>query len=161
MALKIDRANINQVPLLVDIFNQALGYKLVHKDLCWGSEPYTHKEVKGFIESSLTYTCSISEELVGAFILQWEDKLWGKKDYGGYIHKLAIKDGWHGRGLGEEIINWALAEVTRNGRKFLRLDCDLKNTKLCTYYEKLGFKLVGTKDLTGYSAALYELTVKA
>jgi hypothetical protein len=44
------------------------------------------------------------------------------------------------------------------------LDCEAKNTDLCSYYEKLGFVQVGTKPVSEYGnyvAALYERLVGA
>jgi hypothetical protein len=44
-------------------------------------------------------------------------------------------------------------------RRFLRLDCDVRNAKLCTYYESLGFVRVGIKQVPedgDYIASLHD-----
>jgi cyclophilin family peptidyl-prolyl cis-trans isomerase len=54
--------------------------------------------------------------------------------------------------------------VLDEGRSLLRLDCDSRNTKLCAYYEGLGFHRVMTKrmpQLGDYVASLYEKAVSA
>jgi 8-oxo-dGTP diphosphatase len=50
--------------------------------------------------------------------------------------------------------------VQEKGKSYLRLDCSYENRALCEYYEKQGFKEVGRTNIGGYSAALYEKSVK-
>jgi ribosomal protein S18 acetylase RimI-like enzyme len=107
------------------------------------------------------YIVKISTEAVGTFSITWEDThTWGKQESdAGYIHRLAVRHGFHGKGLGEAIINWAAAETKKQGRTLLRLDCPLDNKKLRAYYEKQGFIQVGTSktdQVDGYTPALYE-----
>jgi RimJ/RimL family protein N-acetyltransferase len=64
--------------------------------------------------------------------------------------------------LGKVIVDWAEAQTALFGYSVLRLDCEAKNTKLCQFYEKIGFKLVGTREVPEYGdyvAALYERPV--
>ena len=78
------------------------------------------------------------------------------------MHKLAIIDGYHGQGIGEQVIDWALVQTKKRGRTILRLDCENSNTNLCEYYIKLGFTKIGTKLSplnTDYNAALFEKSI--
>lgn len=89
----------------------------------------------------------------------WHDEKWGDSEMkAAYIHRLAVKDGFHNQGMGEQIINLAAEAAAAKGKTFLRLDCSNDNTSLCNYYEGLGFTRVSTKiTMAGdYSAALYE-----
>jgi RimJ/RimL family protein N-acetyltransferase len=62
-----------------------------------------------------------------------------------------------GKGVGARLLDWAQRRAEENGRPHLRLDCSIENPKLCAYYERLGFSLVGCFDgQSGYRAALYE-----
>jgi GNAT superfamily N-acetyltransferase len=93
--------------------------------------------------------------------LSWHDeKFWGPQEpNAGYVHGLSVRDRFHGLGLGRFAINWCANQLLIQGREYLRLDCDIKNAKLCVYYESLGFKRVGTKPmpkLGDYVASLYE-----
>lgn len=128
--------------------------------MSWGEGEYTDDEVKDMIDSGNAYVATLGKELIGVFLLQWEDdNIWDNPEpNAGYIHRLVIKEGFHGKNLGAQLINWAANEALKNGKHFLRLDCTTANKKLCAYYENQGFKLVATKDILDYkyTAALYQ-----
>lgn len=160
MQLNIRKAKYEDVDALTAIYTQATNYKVSLGDMSWGKEAYTNEEIKGMIASGCMHAAFIDGELVGALLLQWDDDIvWDSpKPNAGYIHQLAIKDGFHGQDLGVQLIDWATEETRRNGRQFIRLDCIDKNEKLCVYYEKQGFTQVGIKSIpsNNYTAALYE-----
>ncbi|MBQ0741131.1 GNAT family N-acetyltransferase, partial [Aquimarina celericrescens] len=52
-----------------------------------------------------------------------------------------------GQDLGKKILQQIAQHVQTEDCKYLRLDADSKNPKLCSYYEKQGFQKVGTKEL--------------
>lgn len=108
----------------------------------------------------------MGDVVVGTVSLQWEDiRTWGSDAVeAGYMHKLAIKNGLRGLGVGERVIEWVKRTVTDSGRDTLRLDCEDANSKLCSYYEKLGFIKAGTKSILegdGYVAALCEMRLSS
>ncbi len=104
------------------------------------------------------YLARLGEEVVGTVTLQWEDQpFWGNTPPdAGYIHKLAIKRAFAGRGLGLEILEWAEAQARRAGKRFLRLDCIADNPRIREYYERVGFIHRGDLDHSGWKASLYE-----
>lgn len=163
--LNIRKVKTFDAPVVAAILTDAVRRKLYHGDTAWGSGEFTIEEMQRLIEKSPTYLAYQNGDAVGTVALQWEDtRVWGDQPpVAGYIHRLAIKEGCEGQGMGEKIISWAGNEVSLQGRRLLRLDCDEKNEKLCAYYERLGFKKVGIKDLSedGYIAALYELATKS
>jgi GNAT superfamily N-acetyltransferase len=78
------------------------------------------------------------------------------------MHRLAVKDGYHGQGLGSQIIDWAKSQVAAQGRQLLRLDCEAANKELCDYYVDLGFTQIGARHIPEYGdyvAALFEQSV--
>jgi GNAT superfamily N-acetyltransferase len=161
MRIKVTRAAEADIPELVSILTQGVTYKLRHDDHSWGSGVFTEHEVMTQLAKGDTYAARIGNEIVATFELAWEDeRMWGPQPPdAGYIHRLAVKDGWHGHDLGGQIIEWSAREIKRRGRQFLRLDSDERNTKLCAYYERNGFKQVGQKlipDQKDYLANLYE-----
>jgi GNAT superfamily N-acetyltransferase len=103
----------------------------------------------------------IDGEPAGTFVLQWADPLWWGEQPpdAGYIHKLAIRPAFAGRGVGLEMLRWAEAKTKSLGKKFLRLNCMAEDRKIRDYYEKAGFThlrdVPGTKAL----ASLYEKTL--
>ena len=165
MGLKVTAAKREDIPELVTILTKATEFKLAHDDKAWGSQPYTEKEVGLSLEAGTTYTARRDGEIVGTVMLLWEDEgMWSKQPPdAGYIHRLAIKEGLHGQGLGSQIMDWAAKEVAKKGRKYLRLDCPSTNIELCAYYETNGFTRVATKPnpmYPNYTAAYFERTAK-
>ena len=55
---------------------------------------------------------------------------------------------------------WMVAETTRRGREYLRLDCLADNPGICRYYEQAGFITVGeTLHADGTRLRLCEMRV--
>lgn len=98
---------------------------------------------------------------IGMVRILREDLLyWGKqKDKAIYVHSLIVKEAYNGRGIGQRILEEIGQKAIKENCKFLRLDSDSKNPKLCRYYENLGFKKVGVKDLPLSTYNLYEKEV--
>jgi len=73
--------------------------------------------------------------------LQWRDEeTWGPMpDDAGYVHGLAVRRLYGGRGLGRALLAWAEDRARAAGRAYLRLDCMAKNAALRAYYEGAGF----------------------
>ncbi len=94
----------------------------------------------------------------GTFILQWSDPFWwgDRPPDAGYVHKLAIRPAYKGRGLGIEMLRWAEAKARSEGKKFLRLNCIAEDRGIRDYYEKAGFRHL--EDVPGPKAlaSLYE-----
>lgn len=73
-----------------------------------------------------------------------------------YIHKLAVKREFAGKGISKELINFAKKLSLKNGINSLRLDCNLQRNKLRKLYENEGFIYVGSKNSeNNYTMALY------
>ncbi len=162
MRLKITKTVESDIPALVEILTEAVQYKNQYGDKSWGDEPYTKKELDGMIKKGGLYTVKESDEIIATFTLRWEDKsVWGEQpEDAGYLHRLAVKNNWHGRGIGLEMTEWAAKLVSKESKGYLRLDCDAANSGLCAYYEKQGFKQAGSVNLyPNQTTALYEKKV--
>lgn len=166
--LSFQPASEADIPVITDVLTDATQYKLKHADSSWGTEGWFQHEIQERMDDgNLFYLVKLNDEVVGTASLSWQDERnWGKQpDNAGYLHQLAVKDGYHGQNLGSQIIDRLGAEVLSNGRQFLRLDCNAQNAELCAYYEKLGFEQVGTNtrpdnELGTYQSALYERPVQ-
>ena len=90
-------------------------------------------------------------------ILEEDLMYWGQNDdKSKYVHSLVVIEEFAGKGMGEMILLKIENEARKNGYKYLRLDSDSKNPKLCNYYEKQGFNKVGTKVLPISTYNLYQ-----
>ena len=76
-----------------------------------------------------------------------------------YLHKLGVLPEFQGRGLGLRMLEAAVQETQRRGRRFLRLDTVQGRPRLRAVYEGFGFRCCGERDVDGYELALYELRV--
>ena len=87
------------------------------------------------------YLALLADQAVGTFALQWSDQeTWGRvPDDAGYVHGLAVRRDFAGRGLGRELLGWTENRVFQSGKKCLRLDCTAGNDALDANYRRAGF----------------------
>jgi RimJ/RimL family protein N-acetyltransferase len=159
----IRRATTEDVPALTQIRNDAHANKLAHGDYVWGKEGdgFSERWVLDSLSRREVYVVEQDGMPVGTFSLDWiDERHWGPQGpIAGYVHGICVREGFNGRGLGTFTIEWCANTVSALNRRFLRLDCDAGNTKLCAYYELLGFTRVALKpmlDSGEYIASLYE-----
>lgn len=162
--INIDTAQEEDAAVIAEVLSDASEYKLSLGDIVWGKDGWSEQEVKDYMSESIFYLVKQDGQIIGTVSLQWDDERnWGAQPpVAGYLHRLAIKDGYRGQNIGKKVIDWAESQVAERGRHYLRLDCEEKNTKLCSYYEDLGFQKVGTRPVSEYGdyvAALFEKPV--
>ncbi|GFR38696.1 putative N-acetyltransferase YesJ [Insulibacter thermoxylanivorax] len=117
------------------------------------------------IHSRRVFIFKDGEEIAGMVILldrpsPWDIRLWGEdRAYEGdgtiYVHRLAVKRKYAGRGLGRNILNWCSSGIRFPGKHCLRLDCVGYNETLKSFYMQNGFTYLG--DEHGYSLFTKEL----
>jgi protein-tyrosine phosphatase len=114
--------------------------------------------VAALVERGNFHLASLDGETVATFALLWDDPaFWGEQPPdAGYVHALAVRRAYAGRGLGERLLDWAEAQAAAAGRGYLRLDCMSDNAVLREYYERLGFEPRGEAVLDDFEATLFE-----
>jgi GNAT superfamily N-acetyltransferase len=125
--------------------------------------PFPQHELTMRIELGELYVAESDGEIAATFTLLWDDPtFWGERPPdAAYLHKLAIRRRFAGRGLGAALVDWADAQAAAAGRRFLRLDCQRDDPGIRAYYERLGFEHRGDVDHPRFAAALYERPVRA
>jgi GNAT superfamily N-acetyltransferase len=91
-------------------------------------------------------------------ITDLDTKYWPKISQGKslYIHKLAVKREFAGKGISKELINFAKNLSLKSDINSLRLDCNFQRNKLRMLYENEGFIYAGKKvSENNYDMALY------
>lgn len=156
-------ASIKDIEKLHELFVQAAKYKHKYDDYSW-RDGFSLDGTKRMIVKGSTFLVLIdTNNLAGTVALEWNEDAWedDQENNAGYIHRLAIADGYHGQQLSKQIIEWTAEQVTSKKRKYLRLDCNVKNISLCAYYESQGFKQIATKEFPEYdlTSALYQKPV--
>ncbi len=123
--------------------------------------PFPRDELAQRIERGELYLVEVDGEPAATMTLLWDDPfLWGEPPDAAYVHKLAIRRMFAGRGLGEAIVEWADRRAAAAGRRYLRLDCMRDNDRIRGYYERLGFEHRGDRDDPRFPVALYERRVR-
>lgn len=110
------------------------------------------------IERGEVYLAVVNGQPAGTLRLQTADPtIWGD-DSGDalYIHRLAIRPAYRGRGLGLALLRWAEPVALGRGKTYLRLDCMRENEGLRRYYLAAGFRECGTVAGPTWSARLFE-----
>ena len=110
-----------------------------------------------------------SKKSVATLLLSYEDKFFWSDipaNTSGFIAKVSVRRAFAGKGLANQMIDFAIKECKSKGIKMLRLDCDANREKLCSFYENIGFcfnriKTIKTSHTKSgvYNAALYEMKI--
>jgi ribosomal protein S18 acetylase RimI-like enzyme len=113
------------------------------------------------LEHSEVYLFNRDNLPVATLTIQWSDpEVWGERGLdglAGYVHAIAIARNVSGLGVGEQMLEWAVAVIAARGRRVARLDAMASNAPLCRYYEQRGFRALGTVLLAGdFTTRLFE-----
>lgn len=125
----------------------------------WGPDEVTEQALGARPADGLVLVGYIAGEPVVTTLLDWQDDLfWPGKSDSGFIHRLAIRRAYAGRGHAETLLGEAAAICRTSAKPYLRLDCVASRDKLRSFYERCGFRFVGTAVREPhFHQALYEL----
>ncbi len=125
--------------------------------------PFPQEELGERIDRGELYVVEEGGEVAATLTLLWDDPFfWGERSPDAvYLHKLAVRRAFAGRGLGKAIVEWVDAEAAAAGRGYVRLDCQRDDPGIREYYERLGFEHRGDMDDDSrFPVALYERAVR-
>jgi ribosomal protein S18 acetylase RimI-like enzyme len=121
-----------------------------NEKIAWVREGVNQGEIK-FIFNE------INEQIGIVRILTKDELYWGNQEVDAvYIHSLIVFDTFNGRGYGKQIISQVAELAKKDGNYLIRLDADQNNSKLCNYYQSMGFRKVGIKQFEASSYMLME-----
>lgn len=127
----------------------------------WRPGEWPRARIMESIERGEVHFARLGGRNVATITLQWSDELfWPNYPAdAGYIHRLAVATGFHGNGIGFQLLRWAELKSKENGKKYLRLNCMAANLALRRYYERAGFVYRGDLREPRGLACLYEKRV--
>lgn len=163
MNITFQRIQIQDLNLVLELFKTA-AEKIAKKNVdhwqYWKNPPEEKiKWVKNGIENDEFYFINdLNNYNIGMVRILNEDELyWGKQNIKAkYVHSLVIKEEFNGKGIGKIVLDEVEKNAKANGCVYVRLDAVAKNTKLCEYYENLGFIKVGIKEMPQSINNLYQ-----
>ncbi len=166
MKLNLKQITIDDLPFVVEQFKEA-AKKIAKLEIdhwqYWVDPPKEKVDwvIEGLEGLEFYYVQKEDGEQIGMLRIMDEDLIyWGPQaDKARYVHSLAIKEKFNGKGLGKVVLDMVAKEAGREGCKYLRLDCDSKNSRLCNYYLGLGFEQVGQVKLEISTYNLYQKEV--
>lgn len=158
-SIEVVPATADDLVLVISILAQA-GEWLLSKGIHQWLQPPPATLMLKAIERGEVHIAKVEGTPCGTFTLNWSDALWeGRCGEAGYLHRLAIRRVFGGRGLGLHLLRRAERLAACAGKEFLRLDCWAGNQVLCDYYERAGFSRRGTAAESDYTCCLFEKDV--
>ena len=126
-------------------------------------QPFPRDELAERLDGEELYVVDVGGEVAATFTVLWDDpSFWGERPPdAAYLHKLAVRPAFRGRGLGARVVEWVDRRAAAAGRAHLRLDCKRDNPRIRRYYERLGFEHRGDVDHPRFAAALYERPIRS
>jgi ribosomal protein S18 acetylase RimI-like enzyme len=114
---------------------------------------------EGFDNGEFYFTVNESGNIMGMFrLLESDPMYWGERhDNAIYLHSLVTDKEFAGIKLGNKVLEHISNIYKKKGTQYFRLDCLSTNPGLCQYYEKQGFKQVGTITLKYGTFNLYQI----
>ncbi len=80
-----------------------------------------------------------SKEVIGVFQLTFIQYLTYQGGIRAQIEGVRIRENERGKGIGEQMFNWAIDHAKKRGAHLLQLTTDKKRPEALKFYEKLGF----------------------
>lgn len=154
--LRITQGN---TAIAIEIMREAAAWLVKTGQPLWRLEDITEDKILADITRDDVYVGWVANESAAAMILQWRDPFfWPQaREDAGYIHKLVVRRRFAGMNISHQMVEWAKQEAQRRGKEYLRLDCAGDRTKLCSFYEGLGFQQVDRRMVGVFDEAFYEL----
>jgi len=160
--LDVRRAGPDDLDAVVEILSEAARWLLERGIRQW-PDPFPRDRVAALLDRGEFYVARVDGKPAATFALLSSDPaFWGEQPPdAAYVHALAVRRAYGGRGLGERLLEWAEAQAAADGRTYLRLDCMSDNEALRAYYERLGFEPRGEAQLDDFTATLFERRIRA
>ena len=159
---RITMARIEDIMEIVTLWHKVESWAERGGGRIWHDDEISERIVRFYVERGQLF--KLSEDSTGGVIgtitlTEFDSNNYWER-YGDvkalYIQRVAVDRVYAGHGFGKELLNFAEQNARSRNRRFLRLDCDSERHKLCTIYEKFGFKRVGSATIAGFNAFLFE-----
>lgn len=125
----------------------------------WKKEMFTSELIESYFAEREVFILYMAEQPAAMFTLQAGDlDYWqhlNDEEYL-YLHRLTVHQDFRSQGLGAILIQWATDYALASGKKGLRLDCMAHLPTLNRFYQSQDFRYMGTHEVKGRLASLYE-----
>jgi GNAT superfamily N-acetyltransferase len=128
----------------------------------WRDDELLPSRIVADVEAGLFHLAECDGGAAGVVKFQLEDKLFWPDvppTESAFVHRLAVRRCFAGRGVSSALLNWALEAARTHGRQYLRLDCEASRSKLRAVYERFGFRHHSDRQVGPYFVSRYEYCV--
>lgn len=136
-------ATTRDLPLVMDLFNQAIQYQNENKYIGWHSMDNTF--IESDIHQGLLYKILSEEKILCVFCICYVDQLiWREREKGNaiYLHRIVLNRKYEGLKIFKVVLHWAIEQARMKNLRYVRMDTWAENAKLIGYYKGYGFKFI-------------------
>ncbi len=160
--IEVKPATLADLVIVSGILKAAAGWLRDTGRPMWRDDELDPDKINGGVKASLFHLAYYDGEPAGTIKFQLEDtRFW--PDYpapdAAYIHRVAVKREFAGRGVSTAMLQWAVKHAATLGRSYLRLDCEADRKPLRAIYERFGFRLHSYRDVGPYHLSRYEYLI--
>ncbi len=129
----------------------------------WTEEEVSVEGLKASYKIEESFIAHYKSKPIACMFLQESDPYYWPEiqdDSSLFLHKLAVLRKFKGRGVSHQMFRWAAGYAKRQGKSWLRLNCDGGRPKLRQVYDSFGFGFVGRGPVGEFEdVARYEMRV--
>lgn len=162
LPVSVRQAVLEDLSTVSGILSEAASWLEQQNMTLWGEAEVSPKVVCQDIKAGLVYIAFHEGSAVGVVKFQTEDPLfWSDIPHedSAFIHRLAVRRSVAGGSVSTALMQWAVEQSQKLGKRYLRLDCAADRSRLRLVYEKFGFQHHSDRQVGPYFVARYEYEV--
>ena len=159
MPFEMIQARTEDIADIVNVLNQAATWQNSINQPLWEASTLTETIITKDVTAGLYYVVKHEDVIVGTQRVQLIDPVvWPDmpEENALYLHRIAVLGQHAGGGVSTFMFEWAKQHAVAQGRRFLRLDCELR-PRLCAVYERSGFITHSERDVGEYHVRRYQI----
>lgn len=151
--MNIRLANESDMKVILGIIKQAQDYFKENGIDQWQNNYPNEEVIKVDIKNGVSYVIIDNDKIIATFMHAIEEDLAYKRIYDGgwinsgkyaVIHRVAVDNGYKGKGIIASVVDFATEIVLKNNIESIRIDTHEDNKSMQKALEKNGFKTCGT-----------------
>jgi len=160
--LSIRQATLAEVEVVAGILAEAARWLEESGRSMWRDNELTAARLAMDVSDGLFFVADCGGEPAGTVKFQLEDPIFWPDlppKEAAYIHRLAVRRHYAGRGISTALMHWAVEQTRSFGRRHLRLDCEASRSRLRAVYERFGFRYHSDRQVGPYFVSRYQYEV--
>jgi len=163
MPIEIVKATAAEIDVVSGILTEAVIWMQEHGISLWHRQEVTPAAVALDTNAGHYFLASAVATPAGTMRLTTADPMFWPEAMPAeamYLHRLAVRRSFAGRGVSQAMLAWAVAHAESLGHRCLRLDCDATRPRLRAVYENFGFQYHSNRHMGHVEVARYEYATR-